>query len=86
MWDCDVPLKIKVFTWIILKGRLNTKALLHHKGALEDTPCVFCDQEETIEHLFLHCGFVTSIWQSVKHNLGINSQPDSIQSLWSSRR
>jgi hypothetical protein len=48
---------VKLFAWLVLVDRLNTKTMLtlHHTGgARENDLCVMCTEgrEETCEHLF----------------------------------
>ena len=50
-----VPLKIKVFMWFVHKGVILTKDNLAKHSWEESKRCFLCDQDETIEHLFIQC-------------------------------
>lgn len=43
--------------------------------------CSFCDQDESIKHLFLHCPLAKKLWQTVRISFNI-SPPDSIETLF----
>jgi hypothetical protein len=65
-------MKLKVFLWLMLMNRLNTKEMLHKKnfniqGGIN---CLMCNSltEESMAHLFFSCPFVQQCWQ----HIGIN--------------
>jgi len=58
VWHKDVPLKVLLFMWRMLRDRLPTKNNLHRCRVLDfdDQFCVGgCGSAETSTHLFLHC-------------------------------
>ncbi|OAY69027.1 LINE-1 retrotransposable element ORF2 protein [Ananas comosus] len=58
IWSFRVPLKVKVFTWIVLKKRPLTADNLLKRGWTGNTVCVLCEsEEETVDHLFAQCVF-----------------------------
>lgn len=55
LWKACNQLKHKIFFWLLLNNRLNTRAFLQRKHFfIEDYSCVMCDQFilETRDHLF----------------------------------
>lgn len=52
IWKLKVPLKIKIFMWFLHKGVILTKDNLAKRRWQGCKKCCFCDQEETIHHLF----------------------------------
>jgi zinc-binding in reverse transcriptase len=58
-----MPLKVKIFLWLVKRNRVLTKLNLAKKGWSGNTKCVFCDLEESTNHLFVSCPFVNQIWQ-----------------------
>jgi hypothetical protein len=56
LWFVRVPLKIKIFMWLTTHGSILTKDILLHRGWKgKDASCIFCDCNETIDHLFFGC-------------------------------
>jgi hypothetical protein len=73
VWHHQVPLKVSVFAWRIIRDRLPTKANLVVRGVIptEATYCVSgCGHVETVEHLFLSCSTFASLWQQVRDWIG----------------
>ena len=56
LWESKVTMKIKVFGWLLLSDRLNTRNMLkrRHYNIGTNFDCLMCAQhvEETVEHLF----------------------------------
>jgi hypothetical protein len=81
-WDGFMPVKVKVFTWILRHGNTRTREFLHRIGFLEHDDCPFCPgRSETIVHLFLECPRLRPLWARV---LGRPSvlMDSSIESVW----
>ena len=60
-------MKIKVFAWLMLNDRLNTRDLLvrrHWRSPQEDNTCPLCPAQahEDRMHLFFTCQFSTRVW------------------------
>ncbi|XP_024630112.2 uncharacterized protein [Medicago truncatula] len=86
VWHHQVPLKVSIFAWRLLRDRLPTKANLAARGVLnsEATLCdTRCGHVETAEHLFLFCPNSVLLWQQVRNWLGSmgvdpNNLPDHL--------
>lgn len=68
IWDSRCSNKLRVFTWLLLMDRLNTRNILkrkNHKIEGNNYNCVLCTsrQEETAMHLFFTCPFAKRCWQ-----------------------
>lgn len=65
-------LKLKVFLWLLLMDRLNSKDLLQRKhfNTQGNDRCVTCNSLTTEDsfHLFFTCSFAQQCW----HNIGID--------------
>ena len=71
-------------TWTVYKGRLNTRGSLIRKGFVIDNNCVLCNSfEENLDHLFINCGWISSIWNSIYFNFQCNLHFESISQIWS---
>ena len=55
IWECRLPMKIKVFMWLTLQDRLPTGVVLKRRNWKGDLKCVICRVPETIDHIFFHC-------------------------------
>ncbi|GAU27449.1 hypothetical protein TSUD_161350 [Trifolium subterraneum] len=75
IWHSQVPLKVSVFAWRLLRDRLPTKANLVTPCILSPTAhfCVSgCGATETAHHLFIACGTFGSLWALVCSWIGIS--------------
>ncbi|CAJ2637850.1 unnamed protein product [Trifolium pratense] len=69
IWHPQVPLKVSIFAWRLLRDRLPTKVNLVTRGVLSSTAhsCVFgCEAAESAHHLFISCSTVGSLWDLVR--------------------
>ncbi|WVZ60787.1 LOW QUALITY PROTEIN: hypothetical protein U9M48_010767 [Paspalum notatum var. saurae] len=55
VWRSKIPPKIKIFLWLLQNGVLLTKDNLVKRKWVGNPLCSFCDQVETIDHLFFLC-------------------------------
>ena len=67
IWESKATMKIKVFAWLMLNDRLNTRDLLvrrHWRSPQEDNTCPLCfaHAHEDRDHLFFTCQFSTRVW------------------------
>jgi len=65
VWHNQVPLKVFVFAWRLLRDRLPTKSNMVARGVLyhDMSLCVAsCGLPETAQHLFLLCNTFRSLW------------------------
>ena len=69
IWKSHIPLKIKIFLWLVRRDKILTKINLVAKGWQGDISCVFCGQPGDTEHLFIHCSYIRLIWHWIAdHN------------------
>ncbi|XP_026399042.1 uncharacterized protein LOC113294884 [Papaver somniferum] len=60
VWNFKIPPNL---VWCAVHSRLNTKAMLLHKGMVLDIDCVMCGNfEESANHLLLHCKVYNSVY------------------------
>ncbi len=66
IWKIKVPLKVRIFMWLLIKGNVLTKDNLIKRGWKKGNDlCQFCEQKETIQHMFLECPVVRFTWNIV---------------------
>jgi hypothetical protein len=61
LWKIKIPLKIKVFIWLLYRESILTKDNLVKRNWHGDVKCCFCDSHETIQHLFFDCALAKFI-------------------------
>jgi hypothetical protein len=69
IWHKQVPLKVFIFAWRLLRDRLPTKNHLLRRGIIngEAVMCVTgCGMAETASHLFIHCATFGSLWHLIR--------------------
>jgi hypothetical protein len=68
LWSSSCQPKHKVFYWLLLKNRLNTRGLLRRKNMMLDSySCEICilQKEEKLRHLFFRCPFAKNCWNLI---------------------
>ena len=57
-WNSGAPMRCRFFTWLAIRNRCWTSDRLVRRGLDHQETCPFCDQEEeSIQHILLHCVF-----------------------------
>lgn len=80
LWKMKIPLKIKIFMWLLNRRVILTKDNLMKRNWHGCTKCAFCNHDETIEHLFISCPFVIKIWRLLHFTFNI-SPPASLSHM-----
>jgi hypothetical protein len=76
LWHKDVPLKVVLFVWRLLRDRLPTKDNLYRRQVIDidARSCVAgCGEVETSSHLLLHCSMFGSVWYHILRWLGVSA-------------
>lgn len=78
-----IPLKVKIFSWILLRKRLLTADRLIRRGCLVDQHCIFCAVfSESCDHLFRDCVFVKFLLISVEGPVVGEPHSGDVRCLW----
>lgn len=88
IWRNLAPYRVQCFIWLVLHGRVKTADFLFNLGIIhnvEDSLCKFCSiHSETLDHLFLHCDPVWTLWSNVLSWWGVKwVTPPSTKNLLS---
>ena len=82
IWCSKIPLKIKIFLWLVKQNKIHTKVNLSKKGWSGNTGCHFCDQPETTSHLFVTCPMIYGIWNWITYFNNFAYDCNTIEDLW----
>jgi hypothetical protein len=64
IWNSLAPKKCKIFAWLALHNRINTRERLSRKGIISESMCPFgCQCDENLTHLLFSCPPSNFIWQ-----------------------
>jgi hypothetical protein len=74
IWKSKCTMKLKMFAWLLLSDRLNTKDMIQrrHWNVTDNYNCVLCAGHihEDRDHLFFNCNFSTRVWNYLQTNWG----------------
>lgn len=66
----EVPLKVQMFIWKLLLGRLPVREPLNRNSGQIPSTCVLCNVEnESVNHLVTHYPVTASIWNKLPRNI-----------------
>ena len=82
IWKSKVPQKIKIFIWLLTNNVVLTKDNLIRRKWSGSPVCQFCDQNETVGHLFFTCPIVKVIWAVIARVVWANNIPTSLAQYW----
>ena len=83
LWKLKLPLKIKVFLWLIHRGVILTKDNLAKRNWHGRMKCCYCSNNETIQHLFFECHNARLIWRIIQTSFGLQ-KPNNIIHMFGS--
>lgn len=74
LWHWQLPLKFKLFIWLMLEHKILTWENLVKRGMFGPSRCVLCgNNEENVRHLFVDCSFTKDIWYTIQKDLNFES-------------
>ncbi|KAL5539799.1 hypothetical protein UlMin_044293 [Ulmus minor] len=90
IWKSSVSHRVKVSAWLIFLGKLNTCDRVQRKNPrmmLSPNMCVICKKdEETANHLFLHCYSARFLWLKALGEVGLHwVAPASVRGMFLDR-
>jgi hypothetical protein len=83
LWKSKIPLKIKIWLWLIWHNAIATKDNLLKRNWSGNPSCQFCNEQETISHLFFGCSAAKFVWSAVATTVKSPTRPGSFsQFFW----
>ena len=63
VWKAKIPRRVAFFVWTTVHGQILTLDNLMLRGCILVNRCCMCHRnEETVDHLLLHCPVAHSLW------------------------
>ena len=83
VWKVKISKRVAFFVWIAVHGQILTLDNLMLRGRILVNWCCMCHHnEETVDHLLLHCPVAHSLWVYMYQIFGIQwVMPGSVESL-----
>jgi len=72
VWKITIPPRVQFFLWPLSKNRVLTRDNLAKRREVSDPSCMFCNDHESINHLFFECCVARNIWLTISEVLGHN--------------
>jgi hypothetical protein len=83
LWKSKIPLKIKIWLWLIWHNAIATKDNLIRRNWTGSPLCQFCREHETISHLFFGCAAAKFVWSAVAAAIGSPTRPGNFSQFCS---
>jgi hypothetical protein len=76
--------RIHIFLWLLANNKLMTQDNLEKRKMWKPINCEFCNELESIAHLFFNCLVARNVWSSISTFFGIHlgSDYESVAGLW----
>uniref|UniRef100_A0A7N2KPA0 Reverse transcriptase zinc-binding domain-containing protein n=1 Tax=Quercus lobata TaxID=97700 RepID=A0A7N2KPA0_QUELO len=83
VWKAKIPKRVAFFVWTAVHGQILTLDNLMLRGRILVNWCCMCHRnEETVDHLLLHCPIAHSLWVYMFQIFGTQwVMPGSVESL-----
>lgn len=82
IWKGKIPPKIQFFMWLLSNRVVLTKDNLIRKNWVGSPECYFCNDDETIDHLFFKCFVTKVVWVCIAKFLGANDIHGCLEKCW----
>ena len=85
LWKIKAPPRVTTFAWLALRKKILTKDNLLRRNMVVVNACPLClADEETVDHLLLHCKMTKALWSSILNDFNCcwvlpESLPDFFQ-------
>ena len=84
----ELPFKVALdsrLRWLqyrITHGFLVTNSWLQRVGIKDDDTCMYCDQVETIAHLYTGCDVMNLLWDDISANISVMPKLNVFEKLY----
>ncbi|KAM3408809.1 hypothetical protein ACQJBY_001707 [Aegilops geniculata] len=70
IWDIRLPLKIRIFLWQWIRGRLPSGVEVRKRNGPGDGMCPLCATVEDSNHIFFNCSTAQFLWSCFRETVG----------------
>ncbi|XBH93904.1 hypothetical protein VPH35_084760 [Triticum aestivum] len=77
IWKANVPQRIQIFLWLLVRNKLLTRDNLLKRQHVADTTCLFCNEAESVNHLLFYCVVARELWREIFSPIGSNIELNS---------
>jgi hypothetical protein len=56
IWKIQVPARLHIFLWLLANSKVLTRDNLARRRHVEDKACLFCNEADSTDHIFVLCG------------------------------
>lgn len=70
MWEAKIPLKVKIFMWLLNKDRIQAAEQLKRKNWKGSDKCKMCGHLEKPSHIMFECVVARWLWATLREYLG----------------
>jgi hypothetical protein len=81
IWKSKIPYEVKIFTWLLENNAVFTKNNMVKRKWSGNPICMFCNQNESANHLFFQCCLARFIWGVIGACFGRNTSFESVIKL-----
>jgi len=84
VWKLCVPTRIHIFLWLLSNNKTLTRTNLAKRRHVEDITCLFCNENESVHHLFFGCCVASVMWRHLSEIFDVNLGADyeSVARWW----
>jgi hypothetical protein len=84
VWKLLVSPRVHFFLWLMSHNKLLTRDNLAKRIKIDDPSCLFCGEDESIDHVFFECVVARQAWGLVSEVIGfsIGSNYESFAKCW----
>jgi Zn-finger protein len=84
IWNISVPSRVHIFLWLLANNKTLTRDNLEKGKKLDDNRCLFCNELETVTHLFFKCCVARLVWNEIAEISGkvIGADFESVARFW----
>ena len=88
VWKLNIPPRVQFFLWLLSNNRLLTRDNLAKRRELNDPTCLFCNEKESITHLFFQCCVASHVCEYISGWLDkvVGTDFESVASLWTANK
>jgi hypothetical protein len=79
LWTPSIPLKSKIFSWQLARGRLPSNDQLLLRRGPSNGNCALCGLPEDVDHIFFNCSLAQFMWSGLRDMFSVNWSPASRQ-------